>query len=114
MTQKTVYVQTALGVTYSGSLYPLGTQFEDGWGAVYLFLRWNPILSSYDILYVGQTGSLGDRINNMQEHHAWYCIWMKGPTHIMIITEYDEDVRRAIEWLLITAHLPPCNKQGTT
>lgn len=90
---------------YRFTLYPKTTSFKDI-RALYCFLA--PHGDTWKILYIGQTHSLGDR---MQSHNKWPEVNRLGCTHIGVcygpaVTNLDTD-----EKALIEAYQPCCNDQ---
>ena len=96
------------GRTYEYDVYPLNTTWNDVPGN-YIFAKestqrgWAP-------LYVGETGSLKDRLTPVSNHENWPCAKLNGATHVLAhVSNPDSRVRRAEESDLIGFYLPPCN-----
>lgn len=94
------------GKTYRHYVYDLNTSLKDAPGN-YIFAK--KVGSVWKAVYVGQTGSLSDRILN---HDKWDCARKNGATHIHAhINNYGESARLAEEADLVKGHNPPCNLQ---
>lgn len=94
--------------SYAFNLYSPDARFKPV-PAVYVFGRFKANAaggSTYDVLYVGQTDSLADRI---PQHEKWPCVVEHGANTIGVHRDPDEDSRRRIEADLIEEHDPPCN-----
>lgn len=100
----TIAAKGASGTSYSFDVYLWGTNFK-ALGAVYLVLKKSSD-GKYTILYVGQTGDLGERFD---DHHKGACFNRNGRTHIGIKPESVEKTRLAIETDLVRNYNPVCN-----
>jgi len=100
-----VNVTGASGRSYQFDVYPWGQSFNPV-GGVYLVLKKNWQQSSYNIIYVGQTGDLDERFN---DQHKQYCFDRQGKTHIGVHGESGEQARLNIERDLIDQYQPICN-----
>ncbi len=105
----TAVVADSMGNSHKGDVHSLGTEFNEGWSGVYLFLKQEPFQSGYTILYVGQTASFAQRLNYLTAHHKWACAEARGATNIMTLVVWGERVRLALERDLIQTYDPPCN-----
>jgi len=95
------------GITYYFDLSPWGRPFPP-LGAVYAVLSRNPLLCSYTVLYIGQTGNLNIRFNH--QHHRCGCFDRLHKTHVGIHIEPSEAKRRFKESDLIGNYRPLCNE----
>ena len=97
------------GRNYGYWVYPIGTNLKDSPGN-YIYAKANN-LGTWNAVYIGQTSSLRDRLNN---HEKEPCARQNGATHIHAhIGAFDEQPRMAEEKDLITIHKPVCNDQHT-
>ena len=102
----------ASGTEYEYTVHPLGTQFPDAPGN-YMFLK-ETEPTHFISLYVGETGSLADRLNAPRYHHQFDCVEKRGCEHICVHgSSEDEEVRRAEEMDLIDKLDPPCQGKST-
>ncbi len=96
------------GREYTYRIYRIGTSFKDEPGN-YMFLK-ETKPHRYRSVYVGETGSLDDRLSNPEAHHKRLCTKREGATHICVhINSKGEKARKAEEADLISALNPPCN-----
>jgi hypothetical protein len=96
------------GTEYTYWIYPFGTTFQDEPGN-YMFIKETQPKKFWPI-YIGETESLADRLNNPEAHHKWACTKREGATHLCArINKAGEKVRRAEEQDLIEAYGPICN-----
>lgn len=96
----------ASGNTYVYYVYPLGTHFVKRPGN-YIYASHTG--NGWRALYIGQTGSLADRLSGHPEEE---CARRHGATHIHAhINDHGEQARRNEERDLIAQHGPPCNQQ---
>ena len=95
------------GTPYEYKVFDL----DPGWNDVpgnYIFARWDG--ESWIALYIGETSSFKDRLNNLQHHQAHDCAERRGMTAIHAHTgSREETVRRNEEFNLIRKLSPPCN-----
>ncbi|MCH8008951.1 MAG: hypothetical protein IIC91_08800 [Chloroflexi bacterium] len=96
------------GKGYKYGIYPIGTEFKDEPGN-YIFVR-QLDQDRFRSLYVGETGSLHDRVSSPESHHKWDCVSQAGATHICAhINSGGEKARREEETDLIENLAPECN-----
>ena len=105
MGNETVTAKGASGAAYAFDVYPWGTDFKSV-GAVYMVLRKGSQNGNYDVLYVGQTGDLSERLDN---HHKKPCFNRNRKTHVGAMAESAEARRLNIEADLIRNYNPGCN-----
>lgn len=97
------------GNSYQFDTYPKDTKFNDV-SAVYIFVKRYLEKGKYyqEILYIGESGELGTRINN---HEKWKCVELHGCTHISVMSVSGQAKRLQIETDLIHKFNPVCNRQ---
>ncbi len=101
----TIYWQGLSGKKYLYYILPLDFCFADEPGNYIFAKETKP--NTYSPIYIGETGSLSDRIPN---HEQWPCAKRHGATHIHAHKSSDsDDIRRAEEADLIARWEPPCN-----
>lgn len=100
----TIMLQGVSGRTYTFLLFPWGTAFNPV-AAVYAILRY-ATGGQYDVLYVGETENLNDRLTN---HHKQWCVDLHGKTHVGVLMEPSAAGRLAIEADLVSYYKAPCN-----
>ena len=100
-----ITMQGRSGATYAFEVHPWSTGFNNV-GAVYAILRIRPD-GAYDVLYVGQTGTLGARLSS---HERQPCFDRERKTHVGAHVEGAEQTRLKIERDLIDFYDPPCNR----
>ncbi len=106
-TQQTVTWYGSSGAAYEYSVYSLEPNWNDVPGN-YVFTKWT--MNGWVAIYVGETGSLRDRLNSLVSHHAYNCAARNGMTHIHARTNVGGVVRRQAEESDITSrYRPPCN-----
>jgi hypothetical protein len=98
----------ASGRFYLFNVYSLDASFNNI-GAVYVFSKRAKTKegADHDILYIGQTGELADRLDN---HEKLDCLKDKGVNCICTHVDSNEDSRFKKEADLIREQKPPCNK----
>ena len=96
------------GKQYEYWVYDTNTTWKDAPGN-YIFAgrdqqnQWVP-------LYIGETGSLRDRLSPIDRHEKWPCARRNGATHVHAHVNQDGiQERRKEESDLIDAHNPRCN-----
>lgn len=100
-----ITMQGRSGATYQFEVERWGTLFPDI-GAVYAILRIRTD-GRYDVIYVGQTGTLGTRLSN---HERQPCFDREKKSHVGVRPEPSEARQRVIESDLIDGYDPPCNR----
>lgn len=98
----------ASGNTYNFATYSIDTSFEN-FGAIYVFARQyydNQQKSWYELLYIGKTSELGDRING---HEKWGCVNQHRGNSICVYAESNANSRTRIENDLLANYTTPCN-----
>ena len=106
---QTYTIQDSYGESYTFNLHRKGTPFPAIAG-VYIFLKENSS-GLYDIIYIGQTSSFKDRIDDDFTNHTQYeCIKNKY-THIATLDVPREQQRLDIERRLIRSKNTSCNEQ---
>lgn len=105
MTDKTVTANGASGVAYTFYVYPWGTDLKFV-GGVYMVLRKGYQNGNYDVLYVGQTSDLSERLD---DHHKKTCFDRNHKTHVAAMVESSEARRLNIEADLLRNYNPNCN-----
>lgn len=74
----------------------------------YIFAKWT--LNGWVAVYVGQTGSLKDRLSNLANHHKYDCAVRNGMTAIHAhLSSSNERTREEEEADLIKNYHPVCN-----
>lgn len=73
---------------------------------------WNSVPAVYAVLngrvlYVGQTDNLKERFAN---HHCALGFVLHSATHVAVLREGSEEMRRAIETDLVSNYRPPLNQ----
>ncbi len=94
--------------SYIFEVYPSDETF-DAVGAVYIFTKRTVDDSgkgSHSFLYIGETGSLADRIPN---HEKWPCVEQNEANCICIHQDDSEDSRLNKEADLLARYSTPCN-----
>ena len=79
---------------------------------VYIFSRGTPNAqggNNHQILYIGQTETLRDRLN--PSHEKWYEALRHGMNYISVYVPYPVESRFDIEKFLIQHFRPPLNDQ---
>ena len=93
------------GKTYRYEVHAKNTNWADVPGN-YIFAKQTP--NGWLALYMGETGSLRDRIT--PSHEKWDCAERAGMTHIHAHTNSSsQQTRRDEESNLIQRYNPPCN-----
>ncbi len=95
---------------YSFEVYPINTTFNSV-GAVYIFTKRVVDASgkgSHELLYIGETESLADRIPN---HEKWRTARDHGANCICVHRDDNGKSRLNKETDLRAASLTPCNNQ---
>lgn len=101
----TLSVTGASGTKYTYDLYTIGTALIDEPGN-YLWTRDEG--DGHVLLYVGETGSLKDRVNN--SHEKWPCVQRNNGTHVAAhINRAGQAARRAEEKDILDNHNATCN-----
>lgn len=81
--------------------------------AIYTIWTFNPATNMYPLLYVGETGNLGQRIDaNHHKYQSWLNNAVSGlfmGVKLMSTNLYTEQQRRNEETRLINLYNPPCN-----
>ena len=105
MTNESVTAKGASGAAYGFYVYPWGTDFK-AIGGVYMVLHKGYQNGKYDVLYVGQTSDLSERLDN---HHKKPCFDRNRKTHLAAMIESSEARRLNIEADLLRNYNPNCN-----
>ena len=95
---------------YNFGVYTTDTVFIDV-GAVYIFSRrvvGSDGRGTHTFLYIGQTGSLEDRI---PYHEKWPCARRYGVNCICVHQDDNASSRINKETYLLAANTPPCNRE---
>ena len=97
------------GEEYAFNVYSIDTQFNDI-SAVYMFTKRTVSngKGSHFVLYIGETGELGERIKN---HEKWPCVIEQGCNCICVHSVNGKESRKAIETAFLDEHETPCNDQ---
>jgi len=96
------------GTEYKYWIYPIGATFKDAPGN-YMFIKETQPNTFWPI-YIGETESLADRLQNPETHHKRACTKREGATHLCAhINSSGEKARLAEEEDLIKAYGPRCN-----
>ena len=96
------------GTEYKYWIHAIGTTFEDEPGN-YMFIK-ETEPSRFRPVYIGETESLAERLNDPDSHHKRQCTKREGATHLCTHTNSKgENARRDEESDLIAAYEPPCN-----
>ena len=96
------------GTEYKYSIHAIGTSFKDQPGN-YMFIK-ETQPGRFRPIYIGETGSLADRLNEPDSHHKRPCTKREGATHVCAhINKGGEKARRDEESDLVAAYQPPCN-----
>ena len=96
----------AIGNWYEYEVYNILSPWNDAPGN-YIFAR--QTMRGWVAIYVGQTGSLRDRLT--PHHHTWACAFSHGMTHIHAHRNDAGDAARLWEERDILAGNPtPCNQ----
>ncbi len=107
MAEETIMWPGASGTEYKYWIFPIGTSFKDEPGN-YIFAK-KTAPDSYTPIYIGETGSLKDRLSN---HEKMPCVKRHGGTHIHVHTSSeDEKTRKVEESDLLKRWDPPCNRE---
>ncbi len=98
--------------SYSFSLFTIETEFKEGYGGVYVFLKGvkKADNTNYNCtpLYIGKTNEFRDRF---YDHEKWQEAKKKGFNIIGIYKEGNDSKRLAIEEDLIKSKSPDLNTQ---
>ena len=106
MADQQVNWQGASGSTYTYWVADAGRGFKDEPGN-YIFAK-ETSQGRWTALYIGQTGSLRDRLTS--SHEKWSCAKSNGATHIHTHTNSSgEEARLNEEADLYVSQSPPCN-----
>jgi len=95
---------------YSFDVYPIGTLFNPV-GAVYVFTKRSVDAlgkGTHELLYIGETGSLADRMPN---HDKLAAVLYRGANCVCIHQDENSVSRLNKETDLRAATLTPCNEQ---
>ncbi|OGQ97556.1 MAG: hypothetical protein A2521_10230 [Deltaproteobacteria bacterium RIFOXYD12_FULL_57_12] len=104
--EEIVTVIGSSGQKYEFAVFRWGQAFNPV-GGVYLVLRKRiGIISTHDILYIGQTGDLSERFD---DHHKQGCFDRNARTHIGVRVENLEAARLAIERDRLGNYKTACN-----
>ena len=96
------------GTRYVYKAFGLETSWNDVPGN-YIFARKNAA-GKWVALYIGETGSLKDRLTPLSSHEKWPCAQRNGVTHIHARTNNSgAQARRNEEADLIALYNPTCN-----
>jgi hypothetical protein len=99
------------GKEYSLLVYPWGTNFKKGFGAVYFVTnryRKKEGTHIHGGIYVGQTEDLSTEFH---DHHKQSCFDQYKANCVCIDEEEDKDSRSHIVQDLIDKYNPPCNRE---
>lgn len=98
--------------TYKFSLYTIDTEFKEGYGGIYIFIKGTKKdeNSNYDCttLYIGKTQEFKDRF---YDHEKWEAAKKLGFNILGIYKETADSNRLAIEEDLIRSKSPRLNVQ---
>lgn len=97
------------GTEYEFDVYKLNTLFKDDYAAVYCITKREqnkPGSHSHTMIYVGETGELGNRLDN---HHKQRCFEQHNANCVCVLGEPNEQTRLKIEADLIANYDPDCN-----
>jgi hypothetical protein len=97
----------ASGTRYDFTIYTSDTSFKN-FGAVYAFskIAVKDSKGSHELLYIGETKELGDRIAN---HEKWFCVTDHGCNCICVHADDNNQSRLDKESDLIRNADLPCN-----
>ncbi len=90
---------------YVFEVYPVDTNFKDGFAAVYIFSRGINIHTQIPV-YIGETDKLGICIRN---HEKWPCVRRNDAAFICIHGDSGRRSRKARAQDLIKHYDPTCN-----
>ena len=108
VTQTQVRWRGTSGNAYTYSVHPLNESWNDVPGN-YIFAKHVPG-RGWIALYIGETGSLRDRLSPFSSHEKAACASRNGVTHIHAHTSsYLQEVRRTEEADLVSYYNPVCN-----
>lgn len=105
-----VEFQGASGRKHVFEAYTLGTETFNDVGGVYIFTRESRNQHGdvkYYPLYIGQTGSLRNRLT--ASHEKWPCAVQNNVGCLCVLVEDNTFSRRAIELDLLSKYNTPCN-----
>ena len=95
------------GKRYTYEVHDLNTNWNDVPGN-YIFAGLNH-RNRWAAAYIGETGSLKDRLSPIESHEKWPCAKRNGATHIHAhVSSSDAKVRRTEESDLIDAYGQKC------
>ena len=101
--------QGSSGQAYSYSVHPINESWKDTPGN-YIFAGYDRLTERWVPLYIGETGSLKDRLSPISSHAKAACASRNGMTHIHAhVASSDPDVRRTEESDLTLNWSPVCN-----
>ena len=105
------YFKSKSGKAYNFLVYPWGTNFRKGLGAVYFvttrYLKKDGI-HVHGGIHVGQTGDLSTEFDY---HPKQSCFAKYGANCVCVHEEADGDTRLHIVLDLVDSYDPPCNKK---
>ena len=106
-----MYFKGRSGRIYNFLVYPRGTSFKKGLGAVYCVT--NRYLKKdgtyvHGAIHVGQTADLSTEFD---DHPKQLCFEKYGASCVCIREEPDGDIRAQVVQDLIDNYDPPCNKE---
>ncbi len=108
MSDETITWPGKSGAEYKYWIHALGTTFKDVAGN-YMFIKQTQP-NRFVPIYIGETESLKDRLDNLDTHHKRACTKRDGATHLCAHTNSSgEEARRVEESDLIARWNPPCN-----
>ena len=104
------YFNGRSGKTYNFLVYPMGTSFKKGLGAVYCVT--NEYVKKdrsyvHGAIHVGQTSDLSSEFD---DHPKQSCFEKYGASCMCVREELDKDIRAQVVQDLIDNYDPPCNK----
>lgn len=103
----------ASGNSYDFEIYPDGQTFNPV-SAVYTFCR-NISPDSWQAIYVGETGSLRQRLNmGISAHEGYARAKQLSMTHIGVMLVHGDGERLRVETDLRNGLLPAANAQGVS
>jgi hypothetical protein len=105
------YFKGRSGRIYNFLVYPRGTNFKKGLGAVYVVTNWYLKKDRSYVhggIHVGQTEDLSTEFD---DHPMQSCLAKYGAICICVREESDRDTRVQVVQDLIDRYDPPCNKE---
>ena len=104
---RTLKLKGGSGTEYTYEIHTIGTTFKDIPGN-YVFMK-ETEAETWTVLYIGETGSLADRLNDPDSHHKIECVRDEGGEHLGThASSADEGERKKEEDDLLATRSPAC------